>query len=296
MPGSYVSEDLRNREEDIVWRVKWKQDWIYIYLLLEFQSSVDEFMAVRMMAYLSLLYQDLIKRDDLEQELLPPVLPVVLYNGNAEWQAATDINTLIYPAPQGLDTYRPQMRYLLLDEKRYNDSELAPLKNLVAALFRLENSRTPDDILQVVSHLIEWLAAPEQATLRRAFTVWLNKVVLRQRLPNGNILSINSLQESERMSLAETIDSWIEEAEKKGIKKGLEQGIERGLEQGIERGLEQGYTGLLLKQLELKFGTLSIQTIEKVKKLSQKQIMLCAERVLTAKSLDEVFKSMNNVQ
>lgn len=64
----------------------------------------------------------------------------------------------------------------------YSERELVPLKNLVVALFHLENSRTLDDILQVVSHLIEWLAAPEQAMLRRAFTVWLNKVVLRQTL------------------------------------------------------------------------------------------------------------------
>jgi hypothetical protein len=32
-----------------------------VYLLLEFQSTVDPFMAVRIMVYLGLLYQDLIK-------------------------------------------------------------------------------------------------------------------------------------------------------------------------------------------------------------------------------------------
>jgi len=47
MPGSYVSEDFRKREEDIVWRVKWQNKWIFIYLLLEFQSQVDPFMALR---------------------------------------------------------------------------------------------------------------------------------------------------------------------------------------------------------------------------------------------------------
>src|SRR4051812_49236414 len=38
--GHYVSEDLRERESDMVWRVRWGQDeWLYIYLLLEFQST-----------------------------------------------------------------------------------------------------------------------------------------------------------------------------------------------------------------------------------------------------------------
>ena len=43
--GSDVSDDLRAREDDIVWRVRWRGQWLYVYLLLEFQASVDRFMA-----------------------------------------------------------------------------------------------------------------------------------------------------------------------------------------------------------------------------------------------------------
>jgi hypothetical protein len=35
--GSYVSDDLRDREDDMIWRVRWGADWLYIYLLLEFR-------------------------------------------------------------------------------------------------------------------------------------------------------------------------------------------------------------------------------------------------------------------
>lgn len=55
--GQFVSEDLRLRNNDILWRVRVGGDWVYLYLLLEFQSSVDRFMALRINAYLSLLYQ-----------------------------------------------------------------------------------------------------------------------------------------------------------------------------------------------------------------------------------------------
>ncbi len=51
--GSYVSDDLRSREDDVIWRVQYQQGWIYVYLLIEFQSSIDR--------YMGLLYQDLIK-------------------------------------------------------------------------------------------------------------------------------------------------------------------------------------------------------------------------------------------
>lgn len=36
----------------MVWRLHWKsggEDWFYVYFLLEFQSTVDAFMAVRLL-------------------------------------------------------------------------------------------------------------------------------------------------------------------------------------------------------------------------------------------------------
>ena len=39
--GSYVADDLREREDDIIWRVRWGGEWLYVYLLLEFQSNEE---------------------------------------------------------------------------------------------------------------------------------------------------------------------------------------------------------------------------------------------------------------
>lgn len=79
--GSYVSDGGDHRHSDMVWRVRMAGEWIYIYLLLEFQSRSDPRMALRMQVYIGLLYQDLIKRDELPQPgRLPPVFPMVLYS------------------------------------------------------------------------------------------------------------------------------------------------------------------------------------------------------------------------
>ncbi len=62
--SSYATDDLRSRHDDLVWRVRGRHDgqWIYIYLLLEFQRRDEHFMAVRVMTYEGLLYQDLIRK------------------------------------------------------------------------------------------------------------------------------------------------------------------------------------------------------------------------------------------
>src|SRR5574340_804939 len=78
-----------------------------------------------------LVYQDLVRTGQLATEgRLPPVLPIVLYNGSRRWDAPVDVAALVIPIPGGLETYCPRLKYFLLDEGRYADSESAPLRNL----------------------------------------------------------------------------------------------------------------------------------------------------------------------
>ena len=77
MPGSYVTDDFRHRADDVIWRVRAGGEWVYLYLLIEFQSKNDSWMAVRIMTYVGLLYQDLIRaKQVLPGKKLPPVLPI----------------------------------------------------------------------------------------------------------------------------------------------------------------------------------------------------------------------------
>jgi hypothetical protein len=154
--GSYVADDLRDREDDIIWRVRFRDRWLYLYLLLEFQSRIDSYMAVRILSYLGLLYQDLIRQQSADKKL-PPILPIVLYNGKPRWHAATDIHELITSPPGRLADYTPRLKYLLLDEGALDESGPLALKNLAAALFRLEKSASPAGMEQAIGALIEWL-------------------------------------------------------------------------------------------------------------------------------------------
>jgi hypothetical protein len=121
--GSYVADDLRDREDDLRWRVRFRDRWLYLYLVLEFQARVDPFMAVRLLTYIGLLYQDLIRQGvTAATGKLPPVLPIVLYNGKPRWTAATELLDLIEPAPGRLADYAPRLRYLLLDEGAIDES------------------------------------------------------------------------------------------------------------------------------------------------------------------------------
>jgi predicted transposase/invertase (TIGR01784 family) len=260
VPGSYVAPNLMPRESDVVWKLRWRGDRVlYVYLLMEFQSTVDASMALRMMVYLGLLYQDLLKRGETTPAgKLPPVLPLVLYNGYAPWGAALEVSELIEEVPGGLERYRPQLRYCLLDEMRMADSELESLRNLAAAVFRLEKSFDTEAMQRVLEAASEWLRESGLEELRRSFTDWVLKVLLPSRIRGVRFPELLDLEEVKAM-LAESGFSWSDRWEQEGIEKGLQQGQEKALEKA---------RGVLLRDLERRFGPLPEEVRQRVEAIA----------------------------
>lgn len=282
---------MRDREDDLIWRIRWGDEWLYVYLLLEFQSTVDHFMAVRIMGYLALLYQDLIRTEKLgAQSLLPPVLPLVLYNGERRWQAPVALDALIHAAPVGLEKYRPQLSFFLIDEGRFAVQDFSGLKNLVAALFQLEISRTDDDIREVVRNLLKWLNLKEQDSLMRSFTVWINRVLLPRKTLDTDFTEFNSLEEVETM-LAETVKNWKKEAEIQGMEKGLQKGIEKGLQQGRQEGRQEEAAKLFLLLLDSKFGAVSQDVQAKIRQASPEDIEKWTKQIFHAETPEALLNS-----
>lgn len=278
--ASYISADLRERADDIVWRVRFRDQQLYIYLLIEFQSTQDVYMAVRMLTYIGLLYQDLIKEKNLALNgRLPPVLPLVLYNGSRRWRAETRLSKLLAEVPPSLQAHQPALDYLLIDESSYTESDLVSLQNLAAALFRLENCQEPANLGRVIALLAAWLKAPEQQSLSRAFATWLKRL-LAERMPNTAVPAVTDLVEFESM-LAERLTDWTLEWKR--------QGLEEGIKQGIEQGVRQGESAILVRQLSRRFGDVPENIRNQIDAASLMEIEKWADRVLTASSLEDIF-------
>jgi predicted transposase/invertase (TIGR01784 family) len=264
--STYVTDDLRGRSDDLVWRVKWCGDWIYVYLLMEFQSTVDPSMAVRMMAYVALLYQDLIKAKQLIDGRLPRVLPLVLYNGFVRWYAKDEVSALIHREPRALDAFQPYLRYLLIDERQYRESELAHMRNLAAVLFRLERADTSASIEDALRELPEYLRGPERLNLRRTFETLLRQIIFpRFARATENPVDVQHIVDH----WARRVDEWNAETMRKGVR--------------------EGESRMLLRQLEIRFGSLPEDVRKRVADAATEQLEGWAERVVSVGSLDAVF-------
>ena len=224
LPAEYVSDELLKRHGDCVWRLRRRGEWLYLLVLLEFQSTDEPRMALRILTYTSLLYQELVRNDALDAGgRLPAVLPVVLYNGEARWRAALEVGELIAPVGPELASYQPSQRYIVVDERHVGVEDL-PASNLMSAVLGLEQSRTPVDLVRVAGRLVEWLRDSDD-DLKRAFADWVRQMA-EGFVPDDAALSAVRTLEGVRMTLVERVAEWP----KQWLREGREQGMREAFE------------------------------------------------------------------
>ena len=239
----YVGDAFQRRHGDTAWRLRARDSWLHVVVMLEFQSTTDTAMALRVLEYTALLYGELLRNRKATPGALPAVLPIVLYNGDSPWTPADEMRNLI-AAPQALAPYQPSQRHFVLDQRRARAEDLK-FHELTWAVAQLERSRTADDLARIARRLAALLASPGDDELRRTFSDWL--LALGRPLIGGNPAQRPPKDldlEDMAMSLVDRVAEWpkpyIEQGRREGIGLGREQGISLGREQGISLGREQG--------------------------------------------------------
>jgi predicted transposase/invertase (TIGR01784 family) len=276
--NGFVSDDLRERQSDIVWRMRWSgegEGWFYLYLLLEFQSTSYPFMAVRMLTYVSLLIEEIIRKEMLKPGAkIPAVLPVVLYNGKRPWRAPLDLASLFVDVPESLRRHLPRLRYLVLDENRLDLDRPELSRNRVASLFHIETTKEPEEFLHLTRKLAALLPQSEEPELRRTITIWLLSV-LRRSFPGVTIPETVDLEDTSM--LEENMREWSKKQRREGRKEGKQEGRVEGVRE------------VLLRQLEQRFGSIPEEKRHSIEAItSRARLNRLVDKILTAKSLDEM--------
>jgi predicted transposase/invertase (TIGR01784 family) len=278
--ASFVSPELKSREGDLLWKLRLRDgDPVYVYLFIEHQSRVDRFMAVRLMVYIALLYQYLVKEGELTADgKLPLVIPLVLYNGEVQWWAPQELSELIERVDETMEAYVPRLRYRVIDEGRYPLKDLASQKTVAAQLFWLEKNRGRQALSRGTGRLVPLLSGPEDGPLRQAVLVWIERVLMPRRRRRKPIPEALGLEEFRTM-LEKRVEEWNRELR------------EEGRLLGLKEGRQEGEATLLLGQLEHKFGRLDPKTRKRVQSADAERLLDWGRRVLTAERLEDVFRN-----
>ncbi len=258
---TYNAENGIERRNDMVWRIGLKNgSSLYIAVMLEFQSTQHKWMPVRILTYTALLLSDLIKQPDIG-DTLPPILPIVLYNGKTPWKVPIDVGSMFTSLPENMNIHCPRQQYLLLDEGRIPEDRLNRSKEPVSDVIKMERACTPAQIKEVVDRLNN-LTDHKYHSIKKIISAWICQIVKS----SGFIKDIPELQDLQEVGamLAKNIANWEENWKEQYIDQGIKQGIMQGRKEGRKEGMAEGRKegmaegrGLLLRDLlEDRFGSL----------------------------------------
>ena len=278
-PFGGVDEALSNRHSDLLYAAEIGEQTMLIYLLVEHQSTVDHFMAFRVLRYMIRIWDQHLQ-DNPESKTLPQVVPVVVYAGNAPWDAPTDVEALVAGETEA---WTPRMSFILDDLGALSEADLAE-RNLgvfaelvVRALTRLRGSSEP------LEELRSWLPL-----LRRLIEA--RNGLERFRALIEYLASVANFEPEALPPIVRQLGPAAEETAVTAAERLRQQGFERGLEQGRHEGLERGRIEMVLLQLRMKFGEpLDPSVIDRVEAARDEEFQTWIRRILTAERLEDVF-------
>ncbi len=256
LPASFVTEHLGQRHADMLWRIRASDEtWLYLLVLLEFQSTVDRRMALRMMDYTVRVLKALGKDDLGARSEYPPVLPIVIYNGERRWNAATDVRQVFAPLPEEFLGYLPRHPYLLI-ELQALDPSLLPRENVLSMIARFEQARSPEQLEKLVVSLAQWIEQAGEPDLVDSFRAWITLVLAQRIGRTGRTLELDVRKEEEAKmtTLIERARKWGQERDQQWLEKGIEKGIQRGRREGLQQGRAEGERELVYRLVTRRFG------------------------------------------
>ncbi|MBN2657752.1 MAG: Rpn family recombination-promoting nuclease/putative transposase [Spirochaetales bacterium] len=216
---SFVTEEFKEKESDIIWKLRYKNKPFYIFLLIEFQSTVDYSMPLRFFRYIAEFYQAL--QLNPKNDKYPAVFPLLLYNGEEIWDVPSSIQELIEPSIS--KQYIPHFEYSPIIINLIPENTLLKIHNAVSAIFLTEN--TGYNELETRIDFFISIIHDEVPELKRIFDIWFTSI-LENRTDMDHIVIRNrmsTLQEEKEM-----FTTTVQKYGRKFLEQGIEQGIERG--------------------------------------------------------------------
>ena len=242
---SFISEHYKETESDLIYKVQFHNREVYIYILIEFQSTVDPFMALRVLNYITNFYMDFLVNNTGVKKL-PAVFPIVLYNGGPAWTAPVNLSALIEQPPP-LGTFGLDFQYFLIAENQYSQEALLKIRNIVSTLFLAESHY---DLEVLETELINLFSSEGDKQAVSLFLNWFRQLALHGRVESEDYQSLEYIYRNEE-EVKTMLVTALERERQKIFQNGLREGEQKGLREGEQKGRIEAAKAMLAKGMEM---------------------------------------------
>ena len=261
--SSFVTNELENKEADIVYKMKEKN----IFFLIEHQSKVDYSMPYRLEEYRLEIIKSAINVDKIKNKgyEIPEVIPIVIYTGKRQWNAKLYLHSIQDKRFKNVNL----QRYNLIDINKYEEETLIKSDYLIDKMFLIEKAESGEKAEEAIAKAVKTTKDEND----KARLIKLLKLTIRGKIEEDKLNELIKIKKGEDEVMEEAIEMIEADAIKRGLQKGLQKGMQKGIQKGIKQNTKHIIKNMLLKGMK----------IEEIKELVE----------ATNKEIEEVRKSMN---
>ena len=277
LPGSFIDPNLQPSHSDRLFQARLRDGRAaYVYVLIEHKSTPDASTPVQLLGYMQRIWQRHAEHTPQQRahryRHLPPIIPLVLYNGRPDWSVPLSLLECIDADEDLRDLQRNfgyQVRHLRPDDRSEPYSEDPVIRAVFRALaLAFADDLSRDDLVRILRDL------PPGHPLEKPLLVYIARVY-------GNIAEadVRHALEQTRPERAEELAMTV-----------AEEWIERGKKEGRQEGRKEAEVAMLLRQIERKFGAQAKQVWRsRIEHATTGQLEMWLDRILDADRVEDVF-------
>ena len=296
---THVDAELRSTGSDLVVEVPRRAaagdsdraPAIFI-LALEHQRQDERFIVVRQLGYTVRIWERWLRAHPGATHL-PPVIPVVIHNGDTPWRSPTSLHALLDLPDVPLD---PSLRALL-------PSMEVVLADLASPdLTRAVLCARADDADMVSETLLEILQGATRADADALLDDWASRLRPLHDEPAGwstlvaalcYLAQVSAIPKPHLAAAADALPEPTKEtfmtAAQEWFLEGKEEGRIEGKEEGLEAGERRALASTLTRQVRLRFRDIPPEAVARIEAATKPELERWLERILTAETLDDLF-------
>ena len=256
--SSYIDPKFKNKEADIVYRIKDKN----IFLLIEHQTKIDKKMPIRLHEYSTEIMASAMEEN--KYKSIPSVIPIVLYTGKTKWKIE---NETIEKQQFFKEVKLIDGEFNLIDINDFSKKELLEDDIFITKMMLVEKCKDEIEMVQALEKIENKINEEDKSTFRRIVKeIWslrigtenANKILEKIEEGSGNMMAVME------MLLAEN-EKYINIGRQEGRQEGRLEGRLEGGKQKIKEIVQKMLAENFTKEMIMKITGLKKEEIEEIK-------------------------------
>ena len=171
-----LEEYHKDKTTDVLWKLKYKGEFVYIGILIEVQSSNDNTMPIRFLDYISLFYENeyqSLKKD----EKIIPIIPILFYIGEQNWNAKIKFHDLVDVLDKNIKKFIPDFEYIPIILNNISKEKLVEAESMLTRLLSLNKSEDLDDFRELARNIFNLIITFTDKNRQKKYSEHLLKYV-----------------------------------------------------------------------------------------------------------------------